>query len=135
MAFLRCLVCGGRLSKDLHPVAAEALDRDARDGRPTVDETFVAADDEPVVAWRGEPGEKQRVEKMPAGCWVVHPHSVLGLVGSGSDYGCCGSDGLDGLNRSCEACLTAVATASTDCWTPHKVRFLPDTVGLTEAGD
>jgi hypothetical protein len=42
---------------------------------------------------------------------------------------------LDGPNRACASCGTAVAVARTDCWTPAEIRFLPARVRLVGKGD
>ena len=65
----------------------------------------------------------------PEGAIAINPKSVLRgvLVSSGSDHGCCGSDGCDGPNRSF-LCGNVVATEWSDCWTFAEVRFLPDAV-------
>lgn len=69
----------------------------------------------------------------PEGAIAVHPEIVIDgtLKSSGSDNGCCGSDGCDGPNRSC-TCGQVVATEWSDCWTWAEVRFLPEAVVALE---
>jgi hypothetical protein len=63
---------------------------------------------------------------------VINPQNLLPntLLVSGIDNGCCGSDGMDGPNRSCQ-CGAVIAIERSDCWTPAKISFLSDAVKLT----
>ncbi|MFN7128826.1 MAG: hypothetical protein ACK4OJ_07145 [Brevundimonas sp.] len=56
---------------------------------------------------------------------IANPDDIVGdsLRSTGSDNGCCGSDGLDGPNRAC-ICGEVVATERSDCWTAAEVAFL-----------
>lgn len=45
--------------------------------------------------------------------------------------GCCGVDGLDGLNLVCPAGHD-VGTEKSDCWMPHRAVFDPALVILSE---
>lgn len=42
-------------------------------------------------------------------------------------YGCCGIDGLDGINRVCVN-NHEIGTESSDCWMAHYIAFEPDFV-------
>jgi hypothetical protein len=70
---------------------------------------------------------------FPAGAIVDHPEDVIrdAIVSAGTDAGCCGSDGCDGLNRAC-LCGRMVATEWSDCWTQAELRFDPDAAILSE---
>jgi hypothetical protein len=45
--------------------------------------------------------------------------------------GCCGLDGVDGVNRICQ-CGAEVATEKSDCWMPHALLFERGVVDLVE---
>ena len=45
--------------------------------------------------------------------------------------GCCGSSGLDGMNKTCEN-GHEVATEVSDCWTPHYISFNLDKIVVKE---
>jgi hypothetical protein len=53
------------------------------------------------------------------------------LKAAGTDQGCCGSNGEDGPNRACN-CGQMVATEWSDCCTLAEIRFLPDTIVVSE---
>jgi hypothetical protein len=64
--------------------------------------------------------------------FAVNPRDVFtGMIRTGLDQGCCGSDGLDGPNRAC-ACGNVVATEKSDCWTQPEVLFLKGSVDLRD---
>jgi hypothetical protein len=48
--------------------------------------------------------------------------------------GCCGSSGLDGMNKTCEN-GHEVATEISDCWTPHYIIFNLDKIVVKEVID
>ena len=45
--------------------------------------------------------------------------------------GCCGSSGLDGMNKTCQN-GHEVATETSDCWTPHYISFNLDKIIVKE---
>lgn len=45
--------------------------------------------------------------------------------------GCCGYDGLDGMNRVCVN-MHEIGTENTDCWMPHYIALELDSVKLLE---
>jgi hypothetical protein len=129
-----CMRCGNRLSGPLVTTLHTALRLDAQDGTPTIARGLVARDPDAQVTWvQVGRGPRHEREKSPAGALVMHPDDAAGLRSTGTDGGCCGSDGCDGPNRACTNCGVAVATALTDCWTAFEVRFAPDAVALTPA--
>ena len=78
-------------------------------------------------------GTVERKVYSEAGAVAANPEDIVigGLDRAGIDNGCCGSDGLDGPNRSC-LCGSMVATQWSDCWTQAEVRFLPQAVRVSE---
>ncbi|MEO3938779.1 hypothetical protein V3N99_18780 [Dermatophilaceae bacterium Soc4.6] len=131
-----CRRCRCRLSDRVDRAAPSLLDREATGGVPTIGAGLVCRDPEPVVVWVSGPRDRTESprEEVPAGSLVVHPASTRCLCSSGRDTGCCGSDGCDGPNRSCDHCHAVVGMMRTDCWTRYEIRFLAsavDLVGLT----
>ncbi len=48
--------------------------------------------------------------------------------------GCCGSSGLDGMNKTCGN-GHEVATEVSDCWTPHYIGFNLEKIIIKEVSD
>ena len=132
MAMVVCGGCGSALTRELERVSHHALDLDATDATPTITPGRVAVDPHPVIHQRSLYGRPlEDYEYAPAGAIVVNPHDRLdgALVDHGG--GCCGLDGMDGLNQECARCHQFVALARTDCWMPFVVRFFPERSRLT----
>lgn len=64
---------------------------------------------------------------------VAQRGSLQNVVASGERNGCCGVDGCDGPNLSCE-CGAVIGTERSDCWMPHFVVFEPGAVGIDVPG-
>ncbi len=127
-----CRRCGTRLSSRVVPVDPAQLDPHAMGRQPTIAPALVARDPRPVTVWVSGPRDPtpRPRDDSPPGALVVHPDSTRSLSSSGRDSGCCGSDGCDGPNRSCQRCDAVVGTMRTDCWTAHEMRFLASAVEL-----
>lgn len=132
-----CRSCGRSLTLDCAWGSPEQHDRTVGSGKSPVPEAMLIrlAEDKGGI-YLNEPGVEgeRRIGTQvhsPEGAIAANPQSVApgALVSSGDDIGCCGSDGLNGPNRSC-ACGNVVATQWSDCWTFAEVRFLPDAVSL-----
>lgn len=124
---MRCRACGNLLTRDL----IRGVLGGGRDNASVKAGTFAV---DPLARtirfWmQGMPeGETNIRETDPVMCVVVHPDDRIPDALSdviGRNAGCCGLDGCDGPNQQCSACGAVVATARTDCWTEHEVRFLP----------
>jgi hypothetical protein len=126
-----CERCGTALTGPLLVTEPAQLADDTQDGAPTLAPGLVVRDPQPVLTWTHHAnGPTTSTQHSPADCAVVHPDSTQNLRTAGTDNGCCGSDGLDGPNRACTGCGLLTATARTDCWTAHEVRFLPHATTL-----
>jgi hypothetical protein len=129
-----CTHCSNHLSGPLVTTLHTTLRLDAQDGTPTIERGHVDRDPDALVTWVAvDRGPRHERDESPAGALVMHPDDAAGLRSTGTDNGCCGSDGCDGPNRACMNCGAVVATARTDCWTALEVRFAPDAVALTPA--
>lgn len=127
-----CRVCSHLLSKPVERVsvlpARKYRDADEISYQPTMPTGTWAVDTQPRTSFSDSDSNGA------IGCLVVHPDDGLGL-GRHPDAlrnsGCCGHDGLDGVNRRCSQCHTDVATLVDDCWTVVELRFEPSAVRVT----
>ncbi|WP_273461514.1 hypothetical protein [Sandarakinorhabdus limnophila] len=81
-----------------------------------------------------QPDNQSRTQVYsPENAVSAHPEMVIreNLKAAGTDQGCCGSNGEDGPNRACN-CGQMVATEWSDCCTLAEIRFLPDTIVVSE---
>lgn len=69
----------------------------------------------------------------PAGAISIGPDDLLreAVQPSGLRQGCCGPDGMDGPNLSCQ-CGNVLGTEWGDCWTMAEVRFSPSAVSVAD---
>lgn len=129
-----CASCGQHLTSQCEWGQASDYDGTCVDREPAVPKgLLVLLETESAVdVFRGDVVVGRRVYSL-AGSIAVNPDDVVpsSLRPAGVDNGCCGSDGMDGPNRAC-ACGAMVAIEWSDCWTQAEVRFVPDTVAVSE---
>ena len=129
MASLACRNCGRLLTHDCEWGTSGQRDLSVGDrASPVARGLLVRMQEDRVPLLRGMEQVGTHLYS-PAGAIAVHPQTVVPgvLVSTGTDNGCCGSDGCDGPNRAC-SCGNVVATEWSDCWTFAEVRFLPDAI-------
>jgi len=113
---LSCAKCSRPLTVECHLGSSEDYARDPGIRQPTVPQGIIV-----VVPF--ESGE----EAVVSNPLDIHPGALASV---GVDSGCCGSDGMDGLNRAC-VCGAVLGTEWSDCWTPAEIRFDPDAIIMT----
>lgn len=131
---LTCAACARQLTFECRLGRADEHDVTAGDREPAVPQGVIvqltSAEAHPVTQF-GQIIHRHLVSE--AGALAVHPEDVLpgALISTGTDNGCCGSDGSDGPNRSCP-CGAVLGTEWSDCWTRAEVRFCLAAVRLDE---
>ncbi len=109
---ISCSSCGRRLTALCEWGVEVYYDRTCVDRKPAVPKgTLIrlTADDVGVV-FQGQEIVGREVYSR-AGAIAANPEDAIqgSLQSAGADNGCCGSDGMDGLNRAC-TCGAMVAT-------------------------
>jgi DNA-directed RNA polymerase subunit N (RpoN/RPB10) len=134
MSHLNCMACGRPLTREYRWGGKGEYDLHSADRAPALPPgVAVRLDDEDAVLVRHGDGTTSTHVYSPPGAIALNPLDVLtdDLLPHGPDNGCCGSDGQDGPNRTCQ-CGAVVATEWSDCWTQAEVRFLPQAVVAIE---
>ncbi|MEO5664473.1 MAG: hypothetical protein ABIR39_14440 [Nocardioides sp.] len=129
-----CQVCSHLLSSPVERAAVlparRYRDADEISYLPTMANGTWAVDTQPRTSFA------DNTSKGSIGCLVLHPDDGIGLELHPEAFrnsGCCGHDGLDGVNRRCSHCHADVATLVDDCWTVVELRFEPSAVRVTPA--
>lgn len=131
---LVCTRCRTALTRDCRLGADGDYDRLADQGAPSVPAGIIVRRNiEDALTVSPAKGREKRRKVSAAGAFSINPADLCegALKPSGIDNGCCGSDGLDGPNRSC-ACGQVLGTQWSDCWTQAEVRFEPDRVAIVD---
>ncbi|MFU8828176.1 MAG: hypothetical protein ACNA8P_01970 [Phycisphaerales bacterium] len=63
---------------------------------------------------------------------LVQRSSLRNVLETGTRSGCCGPDGGDGPNLSCN-CGAIIGTEVSDCWMPHFVTLLQSAIEIIES--
>ena len=117
MTTFACKVCGTSLTGDLVQLSDESLLHE-KDGEPLLQPGTY------FIETTGHPPAE-------AGDYLVSVEALINtkqyLEAGGRLNGCCGLDGLDGIN---ELCINGheVATVRTDCWLPSHAILSPSVV-------
>lgn len=103
-------------------------DDKAQETTPSVPEGMIIIFDEDKFNFTYLPNDENPSKKLVStkGAIAVNPKDIYEsvLISCGIDNGCCGSDGMDGLNRKCK-CGNILGTEWSDCWTQAEIRFEP----------
>ncbi|MFI8242518.1 hypothetical protein ACIF83_35550 [Streptomyces sp. NPDC085866] len=126
MTVFECAECGRRLSRDVELLAqlpAHHADEVGPGEMPeaTIPRGRYAIDPEPFT--------HGQVPGLP-GDIVLHPEDAVGLLEHPDERrseGCCGPEGLFGINRICP-CGAEVGTLLADCWTACELHLHPTRV-------
>jgi len=127
---LICAKCQRQLTRSCRIGGSHEFRSDAQDRDPVVPSGVIVRWETAANSLVTSPDGSESLRHVsPIGAYSANPEDVIenALHSSGADNGCCGSDGLDGPNRSC-VCGRVVATEWSDCWTRVEVRFEPDAV-------
>lgn len=120
---LACRNCGKPLTRECG-IGSGAEHIEAQDRKPSVPEGV-------IVRLPPEAVELAPYCHVPfaLNAYSINPRDVVprALKSTGIDNGCCGSDGSDGPNRSCQ-CGQIVGIEWSDCWTAAELLLNPDAV-------
>ncbi len=127
MPQLMCEYCGCALTRPCAWGTTAQYDPQAQDRQPAVPAGFL------IRIAKGD-GLSDQPFYLSSEAIAANPEDVVrdSVISSGTDNGCCGSDGLDGPNRSC-VCGLVIGVEWSDCWTQAEVRFQPGAVAVLDA--
>lgn len=129
---LICATCRRPLTRECRLGNIEERNPGAQDRQPAVlCGVIVRMDHKATYSVREPNGHWHERVASSVSAYSVNPADTIdgALKPSGVDNGCCGSDGVDGPNRSC-VCGEVLGTEWSDCWTQAEVRFEPEAVEL-----
>lgn len=129
-----CKKCHTQLSKDCQIGEIWEYDEKAQDTEPAVPEGKIIILDEDKFALTYLASDETPSKRLIStkGAIAVNPKDIYEtIISYGKDYGCCGSDGMDGLNRKCK-CGNILGTEWSDCWTQAEIRFEPSKVDIRD---
>lgn len=121
---ISCPKCGKDLTKPLVLLTDLRIINTTKRGRDLFPQGFYATGETIRSAQKAEFSEYWE------SVICVNLKDLSALLPSGERCGCCGIDGLDGLNLSCP-CKTAVGTECSDCWQEHHARFSKQDIKIT----
>ncbi len=111
MMKVKCKTCGIELTNDLKHISSNAVLKE-EDGEPFIDRGYYFVSDGDNYT-----GSEDQIIINNNDLKNSRNHDDLSR-----HSGCCGSDGLSGINK---VCINGheIATEKSDCWMPHSVIF------------